>query len=120
MTDAPTGLRILVVEDEPLIALMLQDMLDLLGHEVVAQAKTMDEALQAAPTVACDAAILDVNLQGQPIYPVAELLKARTIPFLFATGLGTMSIDPRYAQVPLIEKPYRLEDIERQLHALVC
>lgn len=118
MTNAQTSLRILVVEDEPLIALMLEDMLALLGHQVVAQAKTRDEALQVAQSIPCDAAILDVNLQGLPIYPVAALLRTRGVPFLFASGLGTDAIDSDFANILLIKKPYRLEDVERQLNAL--
>src|SRR3546814_9846381 len=80
------GLRILVVEDELLVALELEMMLIGLGCDVVGPASRLEKAMQLAAAEAIDGAILDVNLRGRPVYPVATALKARGIPFLFSTG----------------------------------
>src|SRR5262249_61077738 len=78
--------RVLVVEDELMIRRLLEDMLGELGYTIAAQAARIDEALDAAKNAAFDVAILDVNLNGETIVPVAEALDARGMPFVFATG----------------------------------
>ncbi len=78
----PARRRILVVEDEALVAMQLEDMLGELGHEVAASCARLDEAVATAQTVACDMAVLDINLAGQKSFPVAEALKSRGAPFL--------------------------------------
>jgi CheY-like chemotaxis protein len=80
--------RILVVEDELIIRMLLEDMLGELGYTVAAEAARMDEALEATKNADFDLAILDANLNGQPISPVADALVARGTPFVFATGYG--------------------------------
>src|SRR5215831_6583708 len=80
--------RILVVEDELMIRMLLEDMLGELGYTVTAEAGRLEEALQAAKTADFDIAILDVNLDGEPVSPVADALVARGTPFVFATGYG--------------------------------
>lgn len=87
-------LRILVVEDEMTIALMIEDMLTDLGHDVVELAMRLPRALAAARNETFDFAILDVNLDGHRSSPVAEVLIERGIPFVFATGYGSDGIDP--------------------------
>ncbi len=85
---AVTGRRVLVVEDEMMIRMLLDGMLTDLGHTVAAEAGRIDEALALARQAEFDVAILDVNLNGQPITPVVEVLVRRGLPFIFATGYG--------------------------------
>jgi CheY-like chemotaxis protein len=112
-------LRVLVVEDEGLVSMLIEDMLTDLGHEVGAVAARMVDALEAARTDLFDIAIIDVNLDGQPSYPIADLLKARGIPFVFATGYGGKGLDAKYAETRTLAKPFRQSDLEAALlHAL--
>jgi PAS domain S-box-containing protein len=97
--------RVLLVEDEALIAMMMVDALQDLGLEVVGPFRTVPQALAAARNERLDGAILDVNVAGQQVYPVADLLSARRIPFVFLTGYSIGGIDRRYANVPVLEKP---------------
>jgi PAS domain S-box-containing protein len=97
--------RVLLVEDEALIAMMMVDALQDLGLEVVGPFRTVPQALAAARNERLDGAILDVNVAGQQVYPVADLLAARRIPFVFLTGYSIGGIDRRYADVPVLEKP---------------
>ena len=80
--------RILVVEDEPLIRMLLEDMLGELGYTVAAEAAGIEEALEATKNADFDLAILDADLKGQPALPVADVLVTRGTPFVFATGYG--------------------------------
>ena len=84
----PRGKRVLVVEDELMIRMLLQDMLADLGYTLAGEAGRIDEALALAKQGEFDVAILDVNLNGQPISPVVEMLIERGLPFVFATGYG--------------------------------
>ena len=86
--------RVLVVEDEILIGMLLEDMLGELGYAIAATASRVDEAAALARDGEFDAAILDVNLNGQDVYPVADILAARGIPFVFATGYGERGLPP--------------------------
>jgi CheY-like chemotaxis protein len=114
--DAPTvALRILVVEDELMIRMLLEDMLGELGHTVAAAAARIDEALEAAKTAKVDLAILDVNLNGEPISPVADALVARGVPFVFATGYGEHGLPAPYRDRPTLKKPFQLEGLEQML-----
>jgi CheY-like chemotaxis protein len=115
MSDIPGGRRILVVEDEALVAMQLEDMLAELGHEVAASCARLDEALETARTVVCDLAVLDINLLGQSSFPVAETLKARGVPFLFATGYGATILPPALSDSKVLHKPYSLEDLKSAL-----
>lgn len=107
--------RILIVEDEALVGMQLEDMLAELGHEVAASCARLDEALVTARVIACDVAILDINLSGQKSFPVAEALKSRGVPFFFATGYGVSVLPPGLAGTQVIHKPYSLEDLESAL-----
>jgi len=115
--DPLTGLRLLVVEDEALVAMALEDMLDDLGCVVVDVAGTVSRgvALAANDDLTFDGAILDVNLGGEKVYPVAERLEARGVPFVFCTGYGLDGIARHFAHVPTLAKPYN----QRQLHDLL-
>jgi CheY-like chemotaxis protein len=114
--DAPTAtLRVLVVEDELMIRMLLEDMLGELGHTIAAAAARIDEALEAARTAEVDLAILDVNLNGEPVSPVADALVARGVPFVFATGYGEHGLPAPYRDPPTLKKPFQLESLEQML-----
>ena len=114
--DAPTAaLRILVVEDELMIRMLLEDMLGELGYTVAAAAANMNEALEAAKNADFDLAILDVNLNGEPVSPVADALVARGVPFVFATGYGEHGLPEPYRGRPTLKKPFQLEGLEQML-----
>lgn len=103
--------RVLVVEDEMTIAMMIEDMLTDLGHDVVDIAARLPRALEIAAVVALDYVILDVNLDGQKSFPVAELLRERGIPFAFATGYGAAGIDAAFADRPVLTKPFTMAQL---------
>ena len=108
------GLRVLLVEDEPIIAMTAEDMLDALGCAVVASAATLDEALSVCGGRDFDVAMLDINLNGVDSLPVADALKQAGTPFIFTTGYGAGGCGP-HADVPLVTKPYRLADLQDAL-----
>ena len=112
--------RILVVEDEPIVALSLQDMLDDLGFEVVGPAFRAAAALELARSEAIDAAILDVNMAGETSYGVAEALRSRSIPYLFATGYGRQGLEPGHEDTFVLQKPYREAQVASALEALLA
>jgi CheY-like chemotaxis protein len=111
-------LRILVVEDEMLVAMNIEDMLLDLGHEVAGLASRLGPALALARESRFDAAMLDVNLAGEPSFPIADLLIERGIPFLFATGYGRQGVDERYRGHPMLQKPFRSAELGAALAAL--
>lgn len=113
--EAPAGRRVLLVEDEALIAMNVEDMLDTLGYVVVATAAAVEEALAAVEGGGIDAALLDVNLRGRPSFPVADALAARGVPFVFATGYGTGGLREDFRDRPVLQKPFKLRDMERAL-----
>jgi CheY-like chemotaxis protein len=100
------GLRILVVEDELLAVLTLEDILRDAGCVIAATASRIGPALEAAREAEIDIAQLDVNLAGELVYPVAEVLAARRVPFLFMTGYGREMLPASYATRPLVTKPF--------------
>jgi PAS domain S-box-containing protein len=106
------GNRILLVEDEALVAMMMRDSLVELGFSVVGPFDRADEALACASDQPLDAAILDVNLGGDLVYPVAERLTRRDVPFVFVTGYDAENIDTRYAHVPVLQKPIEREVLQ--------
>lgn len=113
--------RILIVEDEPLIALMLEDYLDELGREVAGIADSVVEALRLIEEGGVDAAILDVNLRGgEKSWPVADVLAGRGTPFLFASGGHEESITERHRSRPVLFKPFTMDAIGRALDQLVA
>lgn len=110
--------RVLIVEDEVLIALVLEDVLDLIGYEVAGSAATYAEAEALIEAGGFDLAILDVNLGSDPIFPLADRLAARGTPFLFATGSVPGSLPDRFAGVGVIEKPYVAATVQQAIAAM--
>lgn len=113
-------LRILVVEDEMTIAMMIEDMLGELGHEVIDLAMRLPQAAEIASKADFDLAILDVNLDGRKSFPVADILLKRGIPFAFATGYGAAGIEPAYARQPVITKPFVIDDLKAAIAMLAA
>ena len=112
--------RVLVVEDEYLIRMLLEDMLADLGYDVAAAVGTIAEASEFAAHGDFNAAILDVNLDGQEVYPVAEILAKRGLPFVFVTGYGERSLNEPYRDRPALQKPFQAEQLKALLAALIA
>jgi CheY-like chemotaxis protein len=110
--------RALVVEDEVLVAMLLEDMLQELGHEIAAISSHLDEALRLARTASFDFALLDINLNGEQSFPVADVLSQRGVPFLFATGYGAKILRPPYLDTPILQKPFSREELDRALNSV--
>ncbi len=106
-----SGCRILVVEDEMLVLMTIEATLADLGCESVAAAATVDQALALIGTQAFDAAVLDVNLNGDQSYPVADALAARGVPFAFSTGYSDEGMIDEYRERPLLRKPYQVDGL---------
>lgn len=121
-TDAPTAnpsLQILVVEDESLVAMMIEDMLTDLGHQVVATSGRMEHASKLASESAADLAILDVNLNGEETYPLAASFASRKIPFIFATGYGSSGIKAEWSTVPVLQKPFQSRELAAAINLAI-
>lgn len=112
-----TGVRIVVVEDESLVSMLLEDMLGDLGCTVVAAASELDEAMAKLSSTAYDAVILDVNLNGARTFAIAEMLARNGMPFVFSTGYGADGIPEHLRAVPIMSKPFSRRDVERGLAA---
>jgi CheY-like chemotaxis protein len=116
----PPSCRVLVVEDEFLIRMLLEDMLSDLGHAVAAAAGSVGEATELAKTSDFDLAILDVNLDGRDVYPVADILVSRGVPFIFVTGYGGRGLPEAYRERPTLQKPFQLEDLRKTLARVIA
>jgi CheY-like chemotaxis protein len=114
------GCRIFVVEDEFLIRMLLEDMLADLGHAVAAAAGSVGEAAELAKSSEFDVAILDVNLDGREVYPVADILAGRGLPFVFVTGYGGRGLPDAYRDRPTLQKPFQLEDLRKTLDNVIA
>ena len=112
-----TGMRVLVVEDELMIRMLLDGMLTDLGHTVAGEAGSIEEALTLAKEGEFDVALLDVNLNGKPINPVVEVLIARGLPFVFASGYGQRGVPEAYRASPTLQKPFQVEALAEALEA---
>jgi len=107
--------RALVVEDEVLMGMLLEDMLQDLGHEVAALSTHLAQAMALARGELFDFAVLDINLNGEQSFPVADVLRERGVPFLFASGYGSRILVPPYLDTPLLQKPFSLDELRRTL-----
>lgn len=112
------GLRVLVVEDEPVVAMCLEDMLEALGCETIGPASRLAEGLALVEAGGFDAAILDINLGGERSTPIAQALRDRGVPFAFASGYGAPP-EGFGDGVPMIEKPYREAQVAGALERLL-
>ncbi|MBB4839825.1 CheY-like chemotaxis protein [Sphingomonas kyeonggiensis] len=112
------GLRVLVVEDEPVVAMYLEDLLEALGCQTIGPASRLADGLALAEEQGFDVAILDINLGGERSTPIAETLRARGVPFAFASGYGAPP-EGFGDEVPMIEKPYREAQVAAALDRLL-
>lgn len=118
--DLLNGARVLVVEDEAAISMLLEDMLLDFGCTVVGPAARLSTALEMAASEAFEVAILDVNVAGEPIYPVAEAIVKRNLPIVFSTGYGGAGIREPFRDRPVVQKPFSQADLKRTLLAAVA
>lgn len=107
--------QVLIVEDEALIAMHLEDLLSDMGHHVVACLARIDEATKYAEQAEIDFAILDINLGGVKSFPVAEVLRRRRIPFVFASGYGSDGLAEEFRDEITLQKPYEPRQLERMI-----
>jgi CheY-like chemotaxis protein len=120
MTKSPaSATRIMVVEDEYLIRMLLEDMLTELGYDIAAAVGTIAEALDRAKRNGFDAAVLDVNLNGKEVFPVAEILDRRGVPFMFVTGYGETNLPAAFRERLTLQKPFQSEQLKSALESLL-
>ncbi len=109
--------NVLIVEDEPLIAMMLEDFLDSLGHGVAGTCESVQDAMAKVEEGGFDVAIIDVHLKGEHVWPVADRLTEKGIPFIVATGGHIAPPPPEHENAPVLSKPYTIDSIEPALDA---
>jgi CheY-like chemotaxis protein len=110
-----TGMRVLVVEDEAMIVMLIEAFLEDLECKVVGTASSLKAALEKARSLVMDVALLDINLAGEMSYPVAEVLQSRNIPFSFSTGYGTDDLPSGLRAAPVLHKPFRRDQLVKIL-----
>ena len=113
----PPGGSVFLVEDETMIRMMVAEMLMDLGYRIAGEAGDVDEALRLIETLDFDIAILDVNVNGKVITPVARAIAARKRPFVFATGYGTQGMPEEFRGRPALQKPFQMETLARMVEA---
>jgi DNA-binding response OmpR family regulator len=119
MTAVLEGIRVLVVEDEFLVATLIEDMLVDAGCVVAGPIPRLSEALDAVDRGTFDIALLDVNLGGDRVYPVADALSRRNVPFVFVTGYGTAALPFEYAERPRLSKPFTMAGLLGKLSSVL-
>lgn len=107
---APRAGKVLVVEDEAMVGMLIEDMLIDLGYHVIATAARLDEAIELARASDIDFAVLDVNLGGHSSQAVADILKGRRIPFFFASGYGAQIHMDGHNETPVVQKPFQMQE----------
>jgi CheY-like chemotaxis protein len=112
---SPAGLRVIIVEDEALVIMLLEDMLTGLGCRIAGVASHIEEAMKLAGSADADLAIVDLNLDGRDAYVVAERFVARGIPFILATGYDPIGIRAGFCDRPTLQKPFRVDDLSRAI-----
>jgi CheY-like chemotaxis protein len=116
---ALAGRRILVVEDSPVVGPFTADVLADLGCEVVGPAPNMAAARELADAATFDAALMDVHIRGERVFPLCEMLDARGIPFLFTSGYADWHMPEKWDDRPRLQKPYTVQQVEEALSALL-
>jgi len=106
---------VLLVEDEVMIRMMVADMLGELGYTIAGEAGDIDDAVRLVQTTDFDIAILDVNVNGRVISPVAEAVTLRGLPFVFATGYGSSGLPEKFRDVPTLQKPFQMATLQRAI-----
>ena len=104
--------NVLVVEDEMMIAMLIEDMLDEFGCKLVGPATSIPRALELIGKESIEIAILDLNLDGHDTYAIADALQEKNVPFIFATGYGSMGLRKEYGNRPVLQKPFQTQDLE--------
>ena len=112
------GKRILVVEDSPVVAELVVEILEQLGCVVVGPAPNMAQARIFAAEEPLDAAIVDVRIRGEKAFPVCEILASRSVPFLLTSGYGSWDLPVKWADNSTLAKPYTFEDVKVGLEGL--
>jgi len=107
--------KVLVVEDEMMIAMLIEDMLDEFGCKLVGPATNVPRALELIGKETVDVAVLDLNLDGKDTYAIADALRHNNVPFIFATGYGSTGMRPEYGDRPVLQKPFQAKDLETAL-----
>ncbi|MBB5050162.1 CheY-like chemotaxis protein [Afipia massiliensis] len=110
---------ILLVEDEVMIRMMVADMLEELGYTISGEAGDIDEGIRLVQAVDFDIAILDVNVNGRVITPVAEAVQMRGLPFVFATGYGAQGLPEKFRDRPTLQKPFQIETLARTIETVL-
>ena len=110
------GIRVLIVEDEPIVAMLAEDLLDSIGCVVAGAAATIVEALHAIQTLTFDVALIDINLDGEDGLIVANALKAQRMPYIITSGYDAGGIAPGHPDAPILSKPYAIAALE----AAIC
>ena len=118
MSETEEKARVLIVEDEIVVALFLEDLLAEFGYEVAGVAARLEEALVRAEAPDFVMAVLDVHLNGRDVFPLADRLAERGLPFIFATGYGARGIPERHAGRPVLQKPFLPADLSQALAGL--
>jgi CheY-like chemotaxis protein len=114
------GLTVLAVEDESLVAMLLEDLLHDLGCNVVGPAPSREHALSLLEQHEIDAAVLDINIIGGNVFPVADRLRERGIPFIFSTGYGAAGLSDAHRDCAVVQKPYSFDSLRRALESVVA
>lgn len=112
--------RILIVEDRSIVAAKVKRELEAAGFAIAGMAANLMAAIDLARRIPIDAAVLDIDLRGEPVYPVAEILRGRDIPFLFLTGFSQVAVAAPWQRVPLVEKPFAADTLVRALRATIA
>lgn len=113
MNDAQifVGIRVLIIEDEALVSMMLEEFLEQIGCKMMGTASRLDDAIAKARSLPLDMALVDVNLAGEASFPVAEILTARDIPFVFVTGYGPSGVPADMRHIPILPKPFQMAQL---------
>lgn len=109
--------RVLIVEDEALIAMYVEDVISKFGYSVAGVVSSLEDALAFIETHAIDTAVLDINLKGKLVFPLADALMQREIPFVFASSYGEGAVPARYRIGPIVQKPFAASELRRALVA---